>query len=87
MTWTIRSIDEPDRWLTHHGDGWEADPATTARLSQPHYTFPLTPTGPFIEITDESSLLAAAAHLMPGAAVTGDPPTYPPVPSRPGVIY
>lgn len=87
MNWKITSKTNPGRWLTHTGDTWEADPETTAYLTQPGYAFPLTPTGPVAAITDESTLMAAARRLIPGADLTGKPPPYPPFPSEPGRIY
>ncbi|TFI40245.1 hypothetical protein E4P29_25365 [Rhodococcus sp. 1R11] len=87
MNWKITSKTDPDRWLTHTGDTWEADPETTAYLTQPGFAFPLTPTGPVVPISDESTLCAAARKLIPGAAPAGELPPYPAFPSVPGRIY
>ncbi|MDQ0281812.1 hypothetical protein [Rhodococcoides fascians] len=87
MTWTVRSTSDTGRWLTHDDDSWTADPETTAVLPQDRYAFPLTPTGPVSQIVDESTLMAAAMNLLPGATATGDRPPYPAVPSVPGAIY
>lgn len=87
MNWTITSNTDPSRWLTHTDDTWEADPETTAYLTQPGYAFPLTPTGPVVTITDESTLMAAARKLISGAELAGDIPPYPTVPSLPGRVY
>ncbi|MDV6230865.1 hypothetical protein [Rhodococcus cercidiphylli] len=87
MNWKITSPTDSDRWLTHTGDTWEADPETTAYLTQPGYAFPLTPTGPVVTITDESTLMAAARKLIPGAETFGDLPPYPAFPSVPDCVY
>ncbi|WP_032405191.1 hypothetical protein [Rhodococcoides fascians] len=88
MTWKITDPDDDARWLESDGGvEFSADPETTYRLRTDGYAFPLTPTGPFIEITDGSSLYAAGLHLFAGATVTGDPPPLPTVPSIPGRVY
>lgn len=87
MNWKITSNIDPDRWLTHTGDTWKADPETTAYLTQPGYAFPLTPTGPVVTVTDESTLMAAARKLIPSAEPAGDLPAHPPLPSVPGRVY
>lgn len=94
MTWKVTDPDDNSRWLEYTGDNdtatpdmWDADPETRWRLTQDGYTFPLTPTGPFVQIVDDSTLMAAAMNLLPGAKITGDPPPYPLFPSEPGRIY
>lgn len=87
MNWKITSPTDPSRWLTHTDDTWEADPETTAYLTQPGYAFPLTPTGPVVTISNESTLMAAARKLIPGAEPAGDLPPHPTFPSVPGLIY
>lgn len=88
MTWKVTSREEPARWLESTGGvDYTADDETTSHLIVEGYAFPLTPTGPFVEVTDASSLYAAALHLLPGATVTGDPPDLPTFKSVPGAIY
>ena len=87
MTWSITSRADPDRWLRHDGTTWAADPETTAWLTSDGYTFPLTPTGPYATISDDSTLYAAARHLIPASEETGDLPAYPNVPGSTGAVY
>ncbi|WP_155290492.1 hypothetical protein [Rhodococcoides fascians] len=55
-------------------------------MSWPH-GLPFIPTGPGATIIYASTPMAAAMNLLPGAALTGNPPLIPTNPSTPGRIY
>ncbi|MBF6298221.1 hypothetical protein IU459_11785 [Nocardia amamiensis] len=87
-TWSVYSATtDPvgERWLNWNGRDWKADPETTAALTAPAFSFPLTPTGPFQTGygPGESELLAAALHVIPGARTAGQVPEYPQIPRLP----
>lgn len=87
MSYRIESRTDHDRWFAHDGTFWVADPETTAYLTEPGYTFRLTPTGPIATVTDESTLYAAALSVIPASEATGDHPPYPNIPRSPGTVY
>nr|WTA71326.1 hypothetical protein OHB51_35620 [Micromonospora sp. NBC_00855] len=84
--WTVYSRgDDGVRWLNWNGKDWKADPETTARLNEPGFAFPLTPTGPVQHGygPTESTLFAAALAVIPAPAHAGDVPDYPQIPTLP----
>lgn len=87
MSYRITSRTDPTRWFDHNGTDWTADPETTRVLTQPGYTFPLTPTGPIATLSDDSTLYAAALYVIPASDEQGDYPPYPKVPRSKGTVY
>ncbi|MFE2995004.1 hypothetical protein ACFXG4_08335 [Nocardia sp. NPDC059246] len=90
MSWTVYSGSDRVRWLNWDGHDWKADPETTAQLSAPGFSFPLTPTGPIQTGygPGESELLAAALFVIPDPQTAGAIPAYPRLPQGPrGAVF
>lgn len=80
-----------DRWVTHDGRGWTADPDTESVLrdrtgipvSRGASAGVYTPTSP----DDEVGVYLHAVDLLGGSDITGSTPELPEIAYQPDVVY